>query len=249
MMRANPSHTGRTVSPVWAILTVWMILALAVLALALLGGCGDVRSQGERVQFTSSDGIQLVGHVFGSGSAGIVLAHMYPADQTSWFSTATRLAAKGYLVLTFDFRGYGESSGSKQIDQIDKDLQAAAEEIRSRGASSVALVGASMGGTASLIVAARTQVAAVATLSAPVEFMGLSARQAVAAVSAPKLFLAAEKDVGAAGALELEKLASPPKQMELFPGSDHGTNMLTGSSADAVQAKLFAFLTETLPPH
>lgn len=243
--RLLPIHIARAALRAWGILA--LCLVLAVCALSLFSGCGGA-SRGERVRFTSTDGVQLGGHIFGSGSAGVVLAHMYPADQTSWFDTATQLAARGYLVLTFDFRGYGESAGKKQIDQIDKDLEAAVQEIQTRGASSVALVGASMGGTVSLIVAARTKVAAVATLSAPVEFRGLSARQAVAAITVPKLFLAAEKDAGAASAVELDRLASPPKELELFPGSDHGTNMLTGSSAEAVRKRLFDFLAGTLPP-
>jgi predicted alpha/beta-hydrolase family hydrolase len=240
------------------------LLASALFACALivgvgllLLGCGGASKTpdsagpgtvGAKVTFSAADGVSLGGHVFGSGHSGIVLAHMYPADQTSWFATATELAAKGYLVLTFDFRGYGESPGTKQIDRIDKDVDAAVKEIQSLGATSLALVGASMGGTASLVVAAHHPVAAVATLSAPVEFQGLSARQAVTTVTAPKLFLAAEKDAGEAGARDLYTLAPDPKEIRIFPGSDHGTALLSGSSAADVRAILFAFLEKNLPP-
>src|SRR4029450_11144518 len=57
--------------------------------------------------FETSDGVQLSGRLFGpeSASAGVVLAHMLPADQTSWYPFAERLASQGYRVLTFDFRG------------------------------------------------------------------------------------------------------------------------------------------------
>jgi predicted alpha/beta-hydrolase family hydrolase len=228
-----------------------VVVVTAVSLLALLGACGNSTlnaAAARTVDFTAADGVSLRGHVFGTGQVGIVLAHMYPADQTSWFDTAQELAAKGYLVLTFDFRGYGESSGSKQIELIGRDVEAAIAQIRSLGAASVGLVGASMGGTASLVAAAEVPVDAVATLSAPVEFQGLSASQAVAGVVAPKLFLAEEKDVGATGAEQLDDLAMPPKEMEIFPGSDHGTDMLAGSSGEAVRARLFDFLLRNLPP-
>ncbi len=233
---------------------VFFAAALAVISSLPTTGCGGAdetaaaRGTGTKVVFSTADGVSIGGHVFGSGHSGIVLSHMYPADQTSWFSTAGELAAEGYLVLTYDFRGYGESGGTKQIDQIDKDLDAAVNEIRSLGAASLALVGASMGGTASLIVAAHQPVAAVATLSAPVEFEGLSARRAVTVLTAPKLFLAAENDVGAAGAHDLYNRAPDPKEIEIFPGSDHGTALLTGSSATDVRTTLFTFLEKDLPP-
>ena len=46
------------------------------------------------MSFTTDDGVTLNGHLFGSGGAGIILAHMYPADQTSWIPTAQRLAQR-----------------------------------------------------------------------------------------------------------------------------------------------------------
>jgi pimeloyl-ACP methyl ester carboxylesterase len=250
-------HTTRPLHLFALLTSALFALAVVVGAGLLMIGCGGSGTTadsagsgavGAKVAFSTADGVSLGGHVFGSGHSGIVLAHMYPADQTSWFATAGELAVEGYLVLTFDFRGYGESSGTKQIDQIDKDVDAAVKEIQSLGATSLALVGASMGGTASLIAAARQPVAAVATLSAPVEFQGLSARQAVTTITAPKLFLAAENDAGAEGARDLYALAPDPKAIKIFPGSDHGTALLTGSSAADAHTILFAFLEKNLPP-
>ena len=87
------------------------VLLLAV-TLAILASCGDSptgSTAGSReITFTSSDGITLSGRLFGpaDGSAGVVLAHMYPSDQSAWFDFASRLGERGYRVLTFDFRGY-----------------------------------------------------------------------------------------------------------------------------------------------
>jgi pimeloyl-ACP methyl ester carboxylesterase len=234
-----------------------LLLAAVVIAGALAAGCGSQNGRtggtlpaatGRAVSFTTEDGVTLGGHVFGSGSAGVILAHMYPADQTSWYPTAQRLAQAGYLVLTFDFRGYGESGGSKQIALIDRDVSAAITQIRQEGAASVVLAGASMGGTAALIAGDRAQalssigLAGIATLSAPVEFQGLSAAAAVPRIMVPLLFIAAEKDAGAAGARQLEQLSSGRGDLQIVPGSDHGTDLLTGQQAARVYQSLLDFI-------
>ena len=113
---------------------------------------------------------------------------------------------------------------ARQIDRIDRDVTAAVNEMRKRGATALVLAGASMGGTACLIAGDRAQalssirLAGIATLSAPVEFRGLSAAAAVPRIIVPLLFLAAEKDAGADGARELEKLSSGRGQLQILPG-------------------------------
>jgi pimeloyl-ACP methyl ester carboxylesterase len=232
------------------VFAAFMLTALLLACTGCGGKTGDSSTTAPVVErsvtFPSTDGVTLSGHVFGEGRRGIVLAHMYPADQSSWYSTARELAGRGYLVLTFDFRGYGTSTGSKEIDRIDQDMNAALAEIRSLGAQKVGFLGASMGGTAALIVAAAEPVDVVVALSAPVEFEGLSARDAVTRVRPPKLFVAAEDDEGAQGARDLYRAAPEPRELELVPGQAHGTNLIVGPGADEVKARVFAFLARYL---
>lgn len=205
------------------------------------------------ITFTTEDGLVLSGHLFGSGDAGIVLAHMYPADQTSWHDTAQRLAQQGYLALTFDFRGYGKSEGSKDIRWLDRDVSAAIGAVAEAGAARVLLVGASMGGTACLVAADTAQISSrvvltgVATLSAPVEFKGLSAVEAVPKLQMPLLFIAAEDDAGAGGAGELRGLSGGAGELQIVPGDDHGTDLLEGAQADRVWELLLGFIDRNLP--
>lgn len=211
--------------------------------------------------FTSEDGVTLGGHLFGSGNLGVVLAHMYPADQTSWFTTAERLAQEEYLVLTFDFRGYGQSGGSKDIPRIAEDATAAVLALADAGATEAVLIGASMGGTACLIAAEKNNlwrmlssqfpapgipVTGVVTLSAPMEFKGLSAEEAVPALQIPLLFIAAEDDSGAASGLRLQELAGGKGDLQIVSGSGHGTDLLDGQSAEEVWDLLARFLEENL---
>ena len=109
------------------------ILAIALSLAACAGGPSSGAAVGAStpVTFTTADGVKLDGRLFGPSEAraGVVLAHMLPADQRSWYPFAQRLGNLGFRVLTFNFRGYcpggdgGCSEGSKQITAAPADLQ------------------------------------------------------------------------------------------------------------------------------
>jgi len=182
---------------------------------------------------------------------------MLPADQRSWFDFAQRLAEQGYLVLTYDFRGYcpggdgGCSEGERDVSAIWQDVLGAMDLARSRGATSVTLIGASMGGTASLVAAGQegVDVEAVITLSAPTSIEGLSADPALLqGVRAAKLFVAGVGDFSAAAAAEeLFSTSPPPKRVEIVPADDHGTDLLTGAQAESVKRLIEVTLSQYAP--
>jgi pimeloyl-ACP methyl ester carboxylesterase len=192
------------------------------------------------------DPVVLDGRVFGSGPAGVILAHMRPADQTSWFPFATELAKSGrFTILTFDFRGFGKSTGDKEFDKVDTDLTAAYKYMRDElGIGKIFLVGASMGGTASLVVSAQLPVAGVISISSQAEFQELNALEAAPSISAPKLFVTSEDDVPAQRSLEeLWAVARAPKSQQIYEGNEHGTDLLLGDNGPAVSERLTQFLT------
>jgi len=189
--------------------------------------------------------IVLDGRVFGDGPTGVILAHMRPADQTSWFPFATRLAETGdYTVLTFDFRGHGVSTGEKEFDRVDTDLQAAYDFMRDDlGLGKVFLVGASMGGTASLLVAQRNPVAGVISISSPAIYQQIDALEHIAGISNPKLFISSEDDLNAARSQEqFWTNAVEPKEQVLYPGNAHGTDLFGAPDAALFEQELFDFL-------
>lgn len=219
--------------------------AAACVALFLAAGCGGGADSTARVvRFTSDDGVELVGDVRGEGTTGVVLAHMFPTDRSSWEPFAERLAGEGYLTLAFDFRGFGDSGGERAIAEIWRDVVAAADALRSRGVERVVLVGASMGGTASLVAASRSQIDGVVTVSAPTTFEGLTAGpDVVRAVQAPKLFVAANGDSAAADAAQsFYTDAPPPKRVEILSGDQHGTELLEGPQGELVRNVILDFL-------
>jgi alpha-beta hydrolase superfamily lysophospholipase len=194
-------------------------------------------------RFSSTDGVALHGRLFGAGPVAVVLAHMYPADQRSWQPFAETLAAEGYTALTFDFRGYGNSAGKKEIAKIDQDVEGAVQYLRGRGARGIFLIGASMGGTATLKVASRQRFLGVAALSAPTEFQGLEALSQMGKLQTPVLLIAAENDKAAnKAAADLFKAAPRNRLLEIYQGGDHGTDLLSGKYGSFVKDRLLGFL-------
>jgi len=239
------------------------LLAAAVVVLAACNQTEAIRKQALEestpVTFDSTDGVQLAGRLFGPEHprTGVVLAHMLPADQSSWFEFADVLAGNGYGVLTFDFRGYcpggdaGCSEGSKDVSGIWQDVAGAASYLRGLGMDSIALVGASMGGTASLVVAGEegNDVAAVVTLSAPQSIEGLAvAPDVLASISAAKLFIAGDGDgVAAQTAQALYDGTPQPKSVQIMTSPDHGTDLLEGNQAEIVRRQILLWLEAHAP--
>jgi len=250
--------------------TAAALLSLLMLSATLLAACGDpvtstpspevvetAEAEARTVTITApisttpeSDGeeadpISLDGRLFGGGATGVILAHMRPADQTSWYPFAQLLADTGqYTVLTFDFRGYGESTGEKQFDRIDTDLEAAYRFMRDElGMDKIFFVGASMGGTASLVVGARVNVAGVVSISSPDQFPPLDAKETVGGITAPKLFVTSEDDVPAARAQEeFWALARPPKSQHIYEGDAHGTAIFDTPNGPDLEHRIMDFL-------
>ncbi|HET6712917.1 MAG TPA: alpha/beta fold hydrolase [Actinomycetota bacterium] len=211
------------------------------------------------MSFTVPGGVELEGRVFEAegASAGVVLAHMQPADQSSWFEYAETLADEGYRTLTFNFRGYcpggdaGCSGGETDLAVLWRDVQAAVRYLRSTGIPRVAVIGASMGGAAALVAAAQpsARIGAVATLSAPIAIGGLAVTpETLEAASSAKLFVAGNGDAAVANdAQRMYDLSVPPKRVEIVPSDDHGTELLEGNQGPNVRRLLSVWLAQFLP--
>jgi len=104
-----------------------------------------------RVHF-DVDGLRLVGDAWGEPSAPpVVLLHGGGQTRHAWGGTAAALARAGRLAIALDLRGHGDSSWAQDadyaIDAFARDLCAVAA-AQSR---KPAVVGASLGGLATLV--------------------------------------------------------------------------------------------------
>jgi pimeloyl-ACP methyl ester carboxylesterase len=244
------------------------LAAIALTAVTLAPSCAAQTSSADvsgsqAVTFDTADGLTLAGRLFGPDSAtsGVVLAHMLPADQRSWYAFAERLAGQGFRALTFDFRGYcpggdgGCSEGKKDIDAAPTDLRAAVAYLRHDGVQRIGIAGASLGGIAALLVASDDPkgIPALVMLSAPQVLSGLHVGPPeLETVTGAKLYIAGLGDpAGAAASADaLAAIGPQPVDEEIIPVDDHGTDLLTSSHGDQVQQLVEGWFTHWLaaPP-
>ena len=224
--------------------------------------CGTATAKATLVRFQAADGTSLNGVLVGKGPAGVVLAHQYPSDLCGFWPFADYLAKRGLRAFAIDLRCFGRSAcpeGEAKGRVVD-DLDAAAAELRRRGVTKVALVGASMGAAAVLIAGTRVKppVAAVVSLSGepdPTNLVGgvpLNAEAAVGKLTVPTMFVVATNDSYASVA-ETRKMyravKSKDKRLEVLSGpfdARHGWELLTDPATGhfgSVATKVAAFLT------
>jgi pimeloyl-ACP methyl ester carboxylesterase len=223
----------------------WHMLRLALIVTALLsvaaGPVGQASAEVTRhpcvprtaeVRFKAADGTRLAGYRLGRGRTAVVLAHQSRGDACQWASYARRLAGRGYLVIAFDFRGYGDSQarGGRAAVRLSADVAAAAKAARQRGAQKVFAVGASMGGTAVVAAGAhaRPHLTGVISLSGPASFGGVSAIDAVPKLTVPVLYVVGQFDEGfAADAQQLyDATAATDKTIHVLPDGRHGVDFV-----------------------
>jgi alpha-beta hydrolase superfamily lysophospholipase len=218
-----------------------LALAAPVRSTAVDDPCLDA-TRDTAVTMATTDHATVYGVETGTGTLGVVLVHQYLSDHCEWMDFAHELAAAGDRAIAIDLRGNGASSGGAP-GRYDRDVIAAAKQLRAEGATKVVLVGASMGATAVLVAASELKPAATAvvSLSAPARYRALDALFAVRHSHVPVRFLASRLDQPfASDARRLMRAAvAKDKAVAVYPGARHGSSVL-----DVPRAKAFvlAFL-------
>jgi pimeloyl-ACP methyl ester carboxylesterase len=196
--------------------------------------CGTVHARWQTLWFRASDGTKLDGAVLGSGGRGVILLHESPADLCGWEPYGAKLAQRGFRVLLVDLRGYG--------------LSARGPTGGTRGATKLAVVGASYGGVNALVAAPAlgSKIGGVASLSGELDLGdSLNALAAVPRLRVPLLIMGSRDDryLDAADAHKLLRAAgSPQKSLVEFAGGDHGWDLLALSHAQRANRLLVSFL-------
>jgi pimeloyl-ACP methyl ester carboxylesterase len=200
--------------------------------------------------FATEDGVKLNGQIIGSGKTAIVFSNGQTVPKFFWLPVAQRLAGQGYLCLLYDYRGITPSQGRDDLSRRDSDLRAAVAVARARGATSVALVGASFGGTLALALAAQIQPKAIIILSAPRSADAFTVTDAeLQALTTPKLFMASQDDTQYVGAVQqMYDQSSEPKQIHIFPGKNHGDAILTAADTGSEATQLVDAFLHTYAP-
>jgi len=197
-------------------------------------------AKGADVSFRAADGTKLIGHLFGSGQTVVILGHQSQGSLCEWVTYARRLARLGYTAFAIDFRSHGlsQARGGRAGERLPSDLDGAVKLMRKRGKQKVFLVGASMGGIASLVAGANVKPAVdgVVSVSAPAGFMGMNATASARRLRVPVLYVAAEGDDNGGydfsdDAREMyAATAAADKRLQILPGSQHGVALVAKSA-------------------
>jgi dienelactone hydrolase len=237
-------------------------ILIALLAAATLAGCGEegpgptpapttspARTGAPQISFPAADGPSVTGRLWGSGTTAVILSNMGDNDPAHWERFAPTLAAKGYTVLTYAYRYPSPSRSITAQGARDavNDLRGAVAFARSRGAQRVVLIGASLGGMVTAKAAGSLDVAGAAIIAAPGDRPDFEMRiepAELAAIKAPKLFVASDGDsnVPAAETKKLFDAAPEPKRWQQFTSTAHGTQLLDTALANDFSNLLAEFV-------
>jgi pimeloyl-ACP methyl ester carboxylesterase len=180
----------------------------------------------EQVTFPTPDGLTLQGRLYYAGPVWVLLAHMYPADMTSWFDFAAAAQQAGFTALAYDNRGYGASEGTRDPLDVGADALGAAAFARANEATAVFFFGASMNGAAALLLAAEEELAGIASLSGVPEWDNTPGIARAPEVTEPALFVAAEDDGDSvAMARAMADAVGGDAEVVTYPTGGHGTMM------------------------
>jgi pimeloyl-ACP methyl ester carboxylesterase len=221
------------------------VRALVPVIVALLLS-GDTAAQ-KTVSFPTEDGGLVYADVYGQGDRGVVLAHGGRFNKQSWEKQAQTLAAADFQVLAIDFRGYGKSRGPGQSDPMSAplhlDVLAAVRYLRTRGAKSVSVVGASMGGGAA-------GDASIASRSGEIDrlvLLGAAPNGPADKLQSSTLFIVARDDASGDGPRlprirEQYEKAPGRKELIILDGSAHAQYLFQTDQGDRVMREILRFL-------
>jgi pimeloyl-ACP methyl ester carboxylesterase len=233
----------------------------------------DQNHSGERVVFTSEDGVLLVGSYYkprigtSISTPSVILLHMLGMDRSTWDKFAQELSQNGYAVLSVDLRGHGESIKQanhtisyqsfmpKNFKNMTLDVKAAKKyliEGRKANPNQISIIGASIGANLALNYAASDHsIKSVILLSPGLNYRGISTLDAIMKYKNPIYIVTAEDDSESAKDSKIlcEKITCA-ENLKIFENTNvHGTDMLSDKMVGSkLQNIILSWLDSTFEP-
>jgi len=199
------------------------------------------------VTFVTSDKVKVAATQLGSGATGVVLGYMLGGDRGEWLSFGRRLAADGYMVVVLDFRGHGKTS-MRPIANLEREMLAAAAFLKQQGARSVALGGASMGGTAAVKASASGGSADLIAISSPQTYGAYVTDADLRRITVPSLWIVGAGDTDFVRSMRIMAAGvRGQKRFQEFPGTWHGTQFFDSPYSQTFGNLMVEFLRRTVP--
>jgi pimeloyl-ACP methyl ester carboxylesterase len=198
-----------------------------------------------------ADGGTIQADVYGTGARGVLLLHGGRFDRASWKPQAETLAAHGLRVVAIDFRAAVEARAGRETPCLydaaclARDAIAAVRYLRDTGATSVAIVGGSLGGGA----AAQ---AAIDAAPGQIDRVVLLAHMTIdhpERLRVPALFIVARDDANAGGPrlpgirAQYEQAAGP-KELVVLEGGAHAQALFDTPDGSAILERIRRFVAD-----
>jgi alpha-beta hydrolase superfamily lysophospholipase len=212
---------------------------LVALAIAGFAVAAPRLEAAETIALRASDGTALSAawHAPARTAPAVLLVHMLTRTHAEWDLTAEALNVSGFGVLAIDLRGHGASEGSSgALAPMQQDVQAGLDWLKTRPdvvSGRLGIVGASLGTTlAVLVAAADSTVRSIALLSPASEYRGLRCEPAMrryAERGGAMMLVASTGDPYALRtAHHFESMGTGPRDLRVVDGINaHGTTLLT----------------------
>ena len=143
--------------------------------------------------FRGASGNRLAADVFGDAGRPVLLLHGGGQTRHAWRRTAVELARSGWVAYAVDQRGHGDSEwvadGAYGFAEFAADVAAVAAELKRRHGAPPVVIGASLGGIASLLAAGDAQQAGQAPIFAALVLVDITPRVDLSGVAKVQGFM------------------------------------------------------------
>jgi pimeloyl-ACP methyl ester carboxylesterase len=225
-----------------------------------VSGEGSFTPDWENISFTATDGVTINGTIWipapGGSFAVVILLHQYCTSRFDWAQTtnlAEELAERGFLVMAYDARGFGQSNENNTINYCGEsngalfqpmigDVDSALDYLATvpeANLDCVGLGGGSMGSSVALIAgAADPRVLTTVLLSPGLFYLGLNTNAALSSWNPrPVLMMAAAGDTDPVSDMNALAGAADNATTVTIAGDAHGASILAADE-DAHQQVL-----------
>lgn len=199
------------------------------------------------VSFPTEDGGVVFADEYAAAGKSVILAHGGQFTKESWAKQAQILRDAGFQVLAIDFRGYGKSHGPGDSDPMDAplhfDVLAAVHYLRQKGARSVSVIGASMGGGAAGDASIRSKPGEIDRLV----LLGAAPNDLADKLKSAVLYIVARDDASDDGPRlpkirEQYERSPQPKKLIVLNGSAHAQWLFQTDQSELVMQEILNFL-------
>lgn len=240
-----------------------MVQSHFLIICCLLITCSGITAQDdspyETVSVPANDALMLVGDIYrpdtdAENHPALLLFHMLGGDRSAYAPLIPDLLEAGYVVVSADLRGHGDTGGDQVWEQAEDDVQVWIDWIRTQDfvdQSRIGIIGSSIGANLALIGCANdADCIGVIAISPGLDYFNIQPEIAMVEGLAERavLLIASHGDVYSADTIKhLFTNSTGDVSARLYRGSAHGTFFFR-TDYDEISHGILSWLAEHVYP-